>query len=313
MNGKEEKENDFFIEIAAKHDAIMDHVGEYHLSDFKLNKSEKRDVTQIYLGEVSDRPLLTASEEIYYARKYKKGDLKAREKMIVGNLRLVVKIARRYLNRGLSLSDLIEEGNLGLIHAVEKYDPERGFRFSTYATWWIRQSIERAIMNQARLVRLPIHVLKEVAACFRAIKKLSRKYSRFPTVDEISKTLKRPLSEVNELLSMHEILSSLDTPLTGENDQTLLDTIPNEAAIDPSILIQQDKLKDYINQWLLQLPPRYKEVVVSRFGLQGYESKTLEEIAEEIGLTRERIRQIQTEALKRLRKMVLDEGGVLEG
>lgn len=263
-----------------------------------------KDVTQMYLSDVAFRPLLRAEEEIDYARRYKKGDLEAREKIILGNLRLVVKIARHYLNRGLSLSDLIEEGNLGLMHAVEKYDPERGFRFSTYATWWIRQSIERAIMNQGRFIRLPIHVLKEVSACFREIKKLSRKLSRFPTVDEIAKALKRPASEVNELLNLHELISSFDSPLAEENDQTLLDTLPNESSEDPVQSLENDKLKEYINHWLLQLPPRYKEVVVNRFGLQGHETKTLEEVAEEIGLTRERIRQIQTEALKRLKKMV---------
>lgn len=288
----------------------ISHKSSGEFSDLSFDSPSKtrdvqRDVTQIYLNEINLHPLLSQEDEIYYSRKSKAGDPKAKEKMINGNLRLVVKIARRYMHRGLSLSDLIEEGNLGLIHAVEKFDAERGFRFSTYATWWIRQYIERAIMNQARLIRLPIHILKEISSCFRVIKNLSIKHDHQPSMEEIAEVMECPTEEVEEMLQMTELSTSIDAPIGEDNNQNLLDLIPDENAEDPAFLFTKEKSKEYLNRWLSQLPPKYKEVVVRRFGLLGHESRTLEEVGDEIGLTRERVRQIQSEALKRLRKFIL--------
>lgn len=264
-----------------------------------------KDVTQIYLNEIGYHPLLKPEEEVDWARKSRLGDHEARQKMIEANLRLVVKIARRYLRRGMALSDLIEEGNLGLIHAVEKFDPERGFRFSTYATWWIRQGIERAIMNQARTIRLPIHILKEVNSFYKVIRELSRKNEHYPCIEEIADALGRPVEEVDQVFLMMEEPTSIDSPLGGNTEQpSLLESIADEEAKDPSLIFESETLKKEIYRWLAKLPMKYRDVVVHRFGLLGYEVKTLEQVGEEMGLTRERVRQIQTEAIKRLRRLL---------
>ncbi|BDX05547.1 hypothetical protein MACH26_10680 [Planctobacterium marinum] len=189
------------------------------------------DATQLYLGEIGFSPLLSAEEEVYFARRALKGDEASRKRMIVSNLRLVVKIARRYNNRGLALLDLIEEGNLGLIRAVEKFDPERGFRFSTYATWWIRQTIERAIMNQTRTIRLPIHVVKELNVYLRAARELAQKLDHEPTAEEIAEALQKPVKDVAKMLRLNERITSVDTPIGSENDKALLDVIADERAV----------------------------------------------------------------------------------
>lgn len=274
-----------------------------------LEKLQSPDVTQIYLNEIGYSPLLTAEEEIKLARKSRKGDKAARESMIKSNLRLVVKIARHYIYRGISLADLIEEGNLGLIRAVEKFDPERGFRFSTYATWWIRQSIERAIMNQARIVRLPIHVLKQIGSCFRAVRRLTHQKEHYPTVEEIAHEMGRSPQEVKQIFLVLEDTTSLDSPSFSSYDQPLLDTIPDESNESPSESLEKEGLQRTITQWLKQLPPKYREVLIRRFGLMGHEIETLEEVGLEVGLTRERVRQIQTEALRRLKKLCDQEEG----
>lgn len=266
------------------------------------------DATQMYLSEIGFSPLLTAEEEVYYSRLALKGDESGRKRMIESNLRLVVKIARRYINRGLSLLDLIEEGNLGLIRAVEKFDPERGFRFSTYATWWIRQTIERAIMNQTRTIRLPIHVVKELNACLRAARELSQKLDHEPTAEEIAQWLDKPVSDVERLMRLNERTTSVDVPLGHDSDTTLLDTIPDNNISDPAELLQNDDIRDSIMEWMGELSEKQREVVARRFGLGGYESSTLEEVGREIGLTRERVRQIQVEALKRLREILEHHG-----
>lgn len=284
------------------------HAYEVYETHYEGRGKEIKDAIQIYLHEINLHPLLSQEDEIYYARRYRGGDDKAREKMIQGNLRLVVKIARHYLHRGLSLADLIEEGNLGLMHAVEKFDPDKGFRFSTYATWWIRQYIERAIMNQARLVRLPIHILKKISSYFRVIKKLSLKQDHQPSMEEIAEATDSPLEDIDEMLQMTEVTTSLDAPMSEENNQNLLELIPDENAADPALLMSKEKSKEYLTHWLSQLPPKYKEVLARRFGLLGHESRTLEEVGDEIGLTRERVRQIQSEALKRLRKLIMQSG-----
>jgi len=261
-----------------------------------------RESTQIYLNEVGDYPLLTAEEEISLSRRLLKGDKIARRKMIEGNLRLVIKIARNYLHRQLPLSDLIEEGNMGLIHAVEKFDPERGFRFSTYATWWIRQSIERAIMNQARTVRLPIHILKNIGIFFKAVKGLSIEHDQLPSLTEVAAKLEVPLEEVENMFLWMEGSTSIDTA-RGSFEQPLTETLSDETVKDPIAVLEAENLKDKINHWLTKLSPKQKEVLSRRFGLLGHEASTLEEVGEEVGLTRERVRQIQSEGLKRLRTM----------
>ena len=272
-------------------------------------KAAEKDATQLYLGEIGAAPLLTAEEEVYFARKAQKGHLPSRQRMIESNLRLVVKISRRYLNRGLALLDLIEEGNLGLIRAVEKFDPERGFRFSTYATWWIRQTIERAIMNQTRTIRLPIHVVKELNVYLRASRELAQILDHEPTPDEIADKLDVPVESVIKMLGLNERISSIDTPIGLDGNKSLLDTVSDEMQQGPSDELQDNDMRDSIESWLFELSERQREVIARRFGLLGHQQSTLEHVGEEIGLTRERVRQIQVEALKRL-KMILEQQGL---
>lgn len=262
------------------------------------------DATQMYLSEIGFSPLLSAEEEVYFSRLSLKGDQSARKRMIESNLRLVVKIARRYNNRGLPLLDLIEEGNLGLIRAVEKFDPERGFRFSTYATWWIRQTIERAIMNQTRTIRLPIHVVKELNIYLRTARELVQKLDHEPTAEEIANELDAPVEDVMKMLRLNERITSVDTPFGGESDKALLDIIADEKASGPESELQSDDIRTNIVCWLEELNSKQREVLARRFGLLGYEAATLEDVGAEIGLTRERVRQIQVEALKRLRDIL---------
>jgi len=266
------------------------------------------DATQLYLNEIGFSPLLTADEEVHFSRMALRGEEAGRKRMIESNLRLVVKISRRYVNRGLSLLDLIEEGNLGLIRAVEKFDPERGFRFSTYATWWIRQTIERAIMNQTRTIRLPIHVVKELNVYLRAARELTQKLDHEPTPEEIAELLDRPVADVKRMLRLNERVASVDTPLGADSDKSLLDTIPDTHVSDPAEMLQDDDMKASISEWIGELTEKQREVVARRFGLRGYETSTLEEVGREIGLTRERVRQIQVEALKRLRDILEKQG-----
>ncbi len=269
---------------------------------------ETRDPTHIYLRELGFKPLLTATEELRVAREVKKGVKSARIKMIESNLRLVVKIARHYCHRGLAFLDLIEEGNLGLMTAVEKFDPERGFRFSTYATWWIRQTIERAIMNQSRTVRLPIHVIKELNIYLRAGKKLSTQLDHKATPEEIAEMIDKPVEEIREILFLAPDAISIDTPVVQDSQKTLNDVIPDENNVDPMYLVQQEDLEVHITQWLHLLSERERQVIIRRFGLQGHDRGTLEEVGVAVGLTRERVRQLQIEGLKKLRHIVEAEG-----
>lgn len=270
--------------------------------------SRTLDVTQLYLGEIGISPLLTAEEEVLYARRALRGDLIARKRMIESNLRLVVKISRRYNNRGLALLDLIEEGNLGLIRAVEKFDPEKGFRFSTYATWWIRQTIERAIMNQTRTIRLPIHVVKELNVYLRTARELAQRLDHEPTAEEIAAALDKPVSDVSRMLKLNEKVSSVDTPIGGDGDKALLDVIADENDTNPETELQDSNMNASLVRWLGELNPKQREVLARRFGLLGYEASTLEHVGQEIGLTRERVRQIQVEALRRLKEIVTQQG-----
>ena len=267
------------------------------------------DATQLYLKEIGYTPLLSAEEEVYFSRRALAGDEASRKRMIESNLRLVVKIARRYINRGLSLLDLVEEGNLGLIHAVEKFDPEKGFRFSTYATWWIRQNIERGLMNQTRTIRLPVHVVKELNVYLRAERELSSKIEKDPTIEEIASLVEKPVADVKRLMALNEKVTSADAPVAAESDRTVVDTISGGNDKGPSGEFQSSELENCISGWMRELSEKQREVLSRRFGLNGYDSDTLENVGCEIGLTRERVRQIQIEALKRL-KIIMGREGV---
>lgn len=272
--------------------------------------SKIMDATHLYLGEIGFSPLLTAQEEVFYARRSLRGDKVARQRMIESNLRLVVKISRRYINRGLALLDLIEEGNLGLIRAVEKFDPEKGFRFSTYATWWIRQTIERALMNQTRTIRLPIHIVKELNIYLRTARELSQKLEHEPTPEEIAEQLDISVAEVTKMMRLNERVTSVDIYISNGdgNEKALLDVIPDDHNSDPEVTTQDDNMSQVLTVWLDKLSDKQKDVLARRFGLFGYEPSTLEEVGREIGLTRERVRQIQVEGLRRLREILVGEG-----
>ncbi len=266
------------------------------------------DATQMYLREIEFSSLLTPEEEVYYGRLARDGNELGRKKMITCNLRLVVKIARRYMGRGLPLPDLIEEGNLGLIHAVEKFDPERGFRFSTYATWWIRQNIERALMNQTRTIRLPIHVNKELNAYLRKVREMTQKLGYEPSVQEVAVAMDKPVESLRKLLDFNERITSLDTPVGKDGDSPLVDFVSNESDDEPASKLEDEDITQSVDNWLEQLEFKQKEVIVRRFGLHGHERATLEQVGEALGLTRERVRQIQMDALKRLRRILENKG-----
>lgn len=286
-----------------------------HLGRFgvpKENATAKLDPINYYLKDIESNALLTAEEEIHYGRLVLQGDLIARKKMIVCNLRLVVKMARRYLNRGLDLSDLIEEGNLGLIHAVEKFDPEKGFRFSTYATWWIRQSIERGLMNQSRTIRLPIHINKAVNSCLKKRAQLSQRLGVEPSLEALAREVGKPEKEVNQLLRHTEHITSLDYKVNDSNDSTIIDFVASDSIKGPAEATINNDIASALSQWLDKLDDKQQAVLIRRFGLYGHDSATLEQVGLELKLTRERVRQIQIEALKRLRRIMEVEGGSQE-
>ena len=270
--------------------------------------SRDADPVQLYLNEIGSTPLLTAAEEILVARASLAGDEAARHRMINSNLRLVVMIAKRYTNRGLPLLDLIEEGNLGLMRAVEKFDPERGFRFSTYATWWIRQSIERALMNQGRTIRLPIHVQKDINTIVRCTRELRSSLRREPSTSEIADVLDRDPGEVSKLLKLSEKITSVDNQLSDDSERSLVDTVSSPVEDNPLSLVDDERVEGCLEEWLDDLPDRQREILARRFGLMGYEASTLEAVGEEVGLTRERVRQIQIDALARLKRAALRDG-----
>lgn len=266
------------------------------------------DATSLYLSEIGFSPLLTAEQEVRLARLARRGDQAARCRMIESNLRLTVKIARRYLNRGLPLLDLIEEGNLGLIRAVEKFDPERGFRFSTYATWWIRQTVERALMNQTRTIRLPVHVVKEINVYLRAVRRLQQTLDHEPTAEEIAAALDKPIDDVKHMLSLNERTASVDVPLGDGSDGSLLDTIADPSSSEPLVWLHNEHVHAELARWLNRLTEKQREVIERRFGLHGRERATLEQVGKAMGVTRERVRQIQMGALRTLRSMLERDG-----
>ncbi|HET9644363.1 MAG TPA: RNA polymerase sigma factor RpoS [Burkholderiaceae bacterium] len=271
---------------------------------------------QTYLREIRRAPLLTPEEEYATAVRARSGDFGARQAMIERNLRLVVSIAKNYMGRGLPMTDLIEEGNLGLMHAIGKFEPERGFRFSTYASWWIRQNIERAIMHQARLVRLPVHVVRELNHVLKARRALEAESERGVhgdrpvRVEEIAAMLGRPPQEVAELLKFAEAPASLDAPLerNAETSESMLDTVADDQAMDPLGLTLSHEVEQLLQLGLAELNEREREVLSGRYGLRDRDPETLEVLAERMGLTRERIRQIQQEALLKLKRRMLRQG-----
>lgn len=274
----------------------------------KSRSSADFDATRVYLNELCRSQLLTAEQEKHYGKKALQGDQAARKVMIESNLRLVVKIARRYLNRGLPLLDLIEEGNLGLIRAVEKFDPDRGFRFSTYATWWIRQTIERALMNQTRTIRLPIHIVKEMNVYLKAQRHLASTQDHEPNAIEIAEYLDKPVSKVEKMLKLNERVTSVDVPYGKDFDKPLLDSLSDEATLSHEDRVQEYGVKQNITGWVFELPEKQREVICRRYGLCGYEDATLEQVAQELGVTRERVRQIQMDALKQLKEILKSHG-----
>ena len=270
------------------------------------------DSTTRYLNEIGRTRLLTPVEELALARRVVTGDRLSKNKMIEANLRLVVTNAKRYLNRGLALLDLVEEGNLGLIRAVEKFNPELGYRFSTYATWWIKQSIDRALMNQGRTIRLPIHVMKELNACLRVMGDLYDELNRQPTDDEIAHRCGITVKQVKKLMRHNSSTTSADITLAKDNESTLMDVLPDAPERDPAVSLQESNIIESLDNWLDCLTGKQGEILARRFGLRGYEPQTLENVGVEIGLTRERVRQIQIEGLKKLRSLIEKEGLNLE-
>ncbi|HBX38888.1 MAG TPA: RNA polymerase sigma factor RpoS [Pseudohongiella sp.] len=270
-------------------------------------RSAALDAESAYIREVSPINLLSYDDEVKLARAARQGDMFSRGEMIRHNLRLVLSVARKYRSRGLAFLDLVEEGNLGLIRAVDKYDPERGYRFSTYATWWIKQNVERGIMNYARNVRLPVHIIKEISLCLRTERELGAELGRQPRRVELAEALNKPLAQLDALLDCHE--SSFDsTDCPPDPDEVSADDMDVADSADPMERLHASTRKLTLHRWLAALGERQREVIIRRFGLLGHQADTLENVGREVGLTRERVRQLQLEAIRRLRSMASSEG-----
>jgi RNA polymerase nonessential primary-like sigma factor len=270
------------------------------------------DIAQLYLNGLGRAKLLTADEEKHYGTLARQGDPQAFAIMVESNLRLVVKLCRRYQHRGLPLLDLIEEGNLGLIHAVEKFEPERGFRFSTYATWWIRQNIERALMMQTRTIHVPIHLVKELHSVLRAQRQLSATLDHDPDARELAAYLDVPVETVQRMLQLNERVVSLDAAISDDTDKPIVEALPDDEHRDPAEALAEENLTARLEVWLNRLDPREQEIICRRFGLRDYPESTLEQVANALGLKRERARTLQQQALHALRQVIEDEGYTID-
>ena len=259
------------------------------------------DAIKYYLKEIRKTPLLTFEQEQSLAKRIEQGDQEARAKMIEANLRLVVAIGKKYINRGLQFSDIIEEGNLGLIRAVEKFQYQRGFKFSTYASWWIKQSIERAIVNQTRTIRLPVHIAEIVNSYMRATRQLTQALGREPQIEEIAKKMKVTIDKVRSISQVVRETYSLDMLIGDQEEDTLKDILQDDNALSPASFSEEIKRREHIDAWLQQLSISEQKIIKMRFGLSDGESRTLDTIGKAFGITRERVRQIETQALKKLR------------
>ena len=277
----------------------------------KSSKKEdtSNDLINRYLKEVRKHPLLTLKEERQITARIRKGDKKARKKLIESNLRLVIKIAKKYQNRGLPLTDLIQEGNFGLIRAVDKFDPSMNCRFSTYATWWIRQAVERAILNQTHTIRIPIHIADDVNKVLREIYSFYQQHNREPQIDEISQIMGLTEEEITKILSYVKRTTSIDGTFNEneDNDFAVLETVKDEASPDPLLIVQNISCMEKIKKWLEQLEQKERNILIMRYGLDGAPPQTLEVIGRTFGVTRERIRQLELKALAKLREMILEE------
>jgi RNA polymerase primary sigma factor len=274
----------------------------------KFEDDGSQDLVNRYLKEVRKHPLLSLEEERNITAKIKKGDKKARKILIESNLRLVIKIAKKYQNRGLPLIDLIQEGNFGLIRAVDKFNPQRDCRFSTYATWWIKQSIERALLNQTRTIRIPIHISDDVNKVLKEIYNFSQQHNREPLIEELSQILGMNEEEINKILTYVKKTTSIDAPVSERDDDfALLETVQDDSSINPIELVEGVFRTERIKEWLNKLDSKERDILIMRYGLDGSPPQTLEVIGNVFGVTRERIRQLEIKALEKLRDMIYND------
>lgn len=284
----------------AAHDSAEARDAEASAVEYQHDETLVEDITQRYFEDISRLRVLNADEELDYARRMKRGDAEAREMLITHNLRLVVYIAKRYLGRGLPLLDLVEEGNLGLMHALEKFDPDRGFRLSTYAMWWIRQSIDRALMNHARTIRLPVHVVKELNSCLRAQRTLEKQGELAVGPEAIATFTGKSVESVRDVMQLNKPLLPLDAPLDIDPSLNLGEAIADEHCVPADESLYQAELEGHVADWLAKLSDTHRLVVERRFGLNNRDTATLKELAHDLQLSRERVRQILIEAQEKL-------------
>ena len=301
----DEDVNEESDEDSEEDESDSDESDEASQPEYVLTGRDKKssDSVKAYLQEIGSIPLLTAQQEVDLAHRVQQGDAEAKDMMIRANLRLVVSMARSYINRGLSFQDLIQEGNIGLMRAVEKYDPDKGFRFSTYATWWIRQSLVRAIADQSRDIRIPVHMTELISRVNKTQRELNQELDREPTPEEIAERLKLPVEKINDVMRFAMDTVSLETPAGDEENSSLGDFIQDDKAISASEVLNNEYIKEQINEMLSELPPREEQIIRMRFGLDGTgRPKTLEEVGKYCHVTRERIRQIESKALRRMHR-----------